>query len=250
MLSIVICSIVIAATTAVNPGAKIQANQAALNYAKGIGVEVMNKQLPGLHLPDISGQARDRSTKSISHYQLTNVILSRFTAPNSGATATLQAPRSVNLKIVGMQAYVTADYKVTIGSGWFSISKSGTVTASTSGASLVQAVAVIQAGGKPQLNSGSCAANIGNLDIEFHGDLLDDIVNLFKSYIADYVKDELNGVLCSEISTLVANEANPFLKTIPTSIAVIDGFSIDYSLTSDPVATAQAVTVNMLGQVW
>jgi hypothetical protein len=241
---LIILGLIVGEALTANPGAKLQANQAAMTYAKGIGVQIMNNKLPGLHLPDISG------SESILSYSLTSVLLSSFNAPASGASATLLPPRNVRLSLSGMTARVTANYHIKVGSGWFSVSKSGSIDASASSTSLTESVGVVQSGGKPQLSPGSCSANIASLDITFHGDLVDSIINLFKSEISSYVKGQLNSVLCNEVSDLIKSQANSLLSGIPTSVEIADGFNIDYSLTNNPTVSGNAVTIDMLGEVW
>jgi hypothetical protein len=52
--------------------------------------------------------------------------------------------------------------------------------------------------GHPGLHPHSCGSNLGNLQVHFHGDVIDDIINLFEGLIADYVKGQVSGIICEQ----------------------------------------------------
>uniref|UniRef100_A0A914V3D9 Lipid-binding serum glycoprotein N-terminal domain-containing protein n=1 Tax=Plectus sambesii TaxID=2011161 RepID=A0A914V3D9_9BILA len=141
-----------------------------------------------------------------------------------------------------------------VGSGWLSVSKSGSLTASTNDASASISVDVTTSSdGHPALSPHSCGSDLGDLGIEFHGDLIDDIIDLFKKYISDYVKGKVEGIICDQVSSIIANEGNSFLRQVPISIALPDpmtGFDLDYGLTENPIATDSYIAVPLKAKFW
>lgn len=186
----------------------------------------------------------------------------------------------------GIGAGISAHYSVKVGSGWFSVTKSGSVSITASATSASLALAISQKNGKPyvrnptaslaqtglgrlEVSPGSCSAKIGHLGLHFSGDLIDDIINQFSDDIADYIKGKLAPIICDQVrlrsapclllhkramslqvKSLITNDADRILAGIPTSVEIASGYHLDYSLTSNPVISDSSATVPFLGRIW
>jgi hypothetical protein len=149
--------------------------------------------------------------------------------------------------------HVQGHYHVQVGSGWLSIGKDGEFTAESHGATATSTVDFISRDGHPAISPAGCSANLGDFSVEFHGDLIDDIINLFRGAIADYLKGHLEPVLCQEVNSIEATEANAALAQIPIEIELPGegrGFHISYGLTSNPTATDQFIAIPIQGKFW
>lgn len=71
-------------------------------------------------------------------------------------------------------------------------------SAETGDASATISVDVTSNDGHPAMAPHSCGADLGNLQIHFHGDVIDDILDLFEKYISDYVKGKVDGIICDQ----------------------------------------------------
>jgi hypothetical protein len=124
------------------------------------------------------------------------------------------------------------------------------------------------------INPQSCQGQITNIDITFHGDVIDEILDLFKGVIGDMVKSKLSPIICNEVglsqsgqstfflslnnlfskivqlTNVLQTVANPLLQKIPISIPIADGFALDYSVVDAPIANTNTITAGFLGRVW
>ncbi len=73
-------------------------------------------------------------------------------------------------------------------------------SASTSGATAQSIVSIASHDGHPWIAPAQCSAHLGDFDITFHGGIIDDIINLFKGVIEDYLRGKIENMLCQEVS--------------------------------------------------
>ena len=118
----------------------IQLNKSFLTYAKTQGLVYLNKKLVGTSVPNVSG------SKDILHYTLSSIHITSFDAPASRASVTTAPPDGIDfnvrspsfsflpncifMKMGSVHAALHADYHIKVGSGWLSVSKSGTLDVS------------------------------------------------------------------------------------------------------------------------
>ena len=94
------------------------------------------------------------------------------------------------------------------------------------GTSLNSVIQVTASGGKPQVHSMSCAAHVEVGDLDFHGGLTADLLDLFKGLITKHIDSSMNSLLCKELTTIVdgkfnqvLNESNSiFLSCLPSEL--------------------------------
>lgn len=232
------------ACAARNPGIVIQINQSLLDYMKDTGLTVLAGTIGQASIPDQSGEE-----SSLFHWYLRSIHITKFSASTSSAAIALTAPSGLTATLAHVSVALHADYEMKVGKGIFSISKSGSLDITA----VADASADMQIGvsnERPQIGVSSCAGNIDNIDLTFHGDVIDDILNLFKGVIEKVVKDKLSGVICTEVTSLVASTLNPTLQGIPISIQLYDGFYLDYSVSSSAQVLANTIEAPFAGKIF
>lgn len=133
----------------------IQLNESFLTYAKTQGLVYLNNKLVGMSVSDVSG------SKGIFHYSLSSMHINSFEAPKNQASVTTAPPNGINfnvhsssfsfflnrifMKMASVHAALHGNYHIKVGSGWLSVSKSGTFDISaTASASVTTQVTVMK----------------------------------------------------------------------------------------------------------
>jgi len=167
--------------------------------------------------------------------------------------AQLLPPNRLQVHVAQVSVNIRGHYHIQVGTSWLHVSKDGEITASTTGATASSIVSITSRAGHPWIAPAECSANLGNFDITFHGGIIDDIINLFKGLIEDYLKGKIDRMLCQELESVESQEANAMLAQIPIEIELPGaghGFHIDYGLTSDPIATNRYIAIPIQGKFW
>uniref|UniRef100_A0AC35TS58 BPI1 domain-containing protein n=1 Tax=Rhabditophanes sp. KR3021 TaxID=114890 RepID=A0AC35TS58_9BILA len=234
-------------TDSVGTGAQIQFSQRGLNFIANAGIQILNSKIPGITIPDVSSFTSERLKFT---YDLSEIKIEQFNVPPSSNIIGMSPPDHFTINLGGISASINAHYKIKVKEGFIHVSKSGTVDASVSSTTIDASVAITSNNGHPFIQPVICNANFGAMKIEFHGDLLDDIIDLFKKEIERVIKEKLSGIICNELQSLETTEGNQFLGAIPLDeglTGVFTGFHIDYGLTANPTATATSINIPIEG---
>uniref|UniRef100_A0A0N5BGV5 BPI2 domain-containing protein n=1 Tax=Strongyloides papillosus TaxID=174720 RepID=A0A0N5BGV5_STREA len=148
---------------------------------------------------------------------------------------------------------MSAHYQVKIKEGFIHVSKSGTVDVTIGSTSVDASVGISSLNGHPNLSNSGCTANFGVFDIKFHGNLLDDIIDLFRKEIEKHFKGKIEEVICQEIEKVESDQGNKILGSFPLDVGLtgtLEGFHIDYALTSNPESSAVSFTIPIEGLIY
>ncbi|KAK0398450.1 hypothetical protein QR680_002592 [Steinernema hermaphroditum] len=232
------------------PGAELQVNQRGLDAFAQTGVALLNQRIPGTKIPDASSLMSEAMHFSWSVWDIT---IDRFHVDQTRTGVSAEPTNKVNVHIVDLSFGISAHYRFKVKEGFVHASKSGTIDATTSGATTSVTVGISSEGGHPHLSSISCSANLGDFDIKFHGGIINKIINMFHKAIAKHLKSKIDDVICAQVAKIVTEDGNKALGGIPLEFNLngeAAGFHVDYALTSSPYATAQFIGIPVLGQFW
>ncbi|KAI6177168.1 LBP / BPI / CETP family protein [Aphelenchoides bicaudatus] len=99
--------------------------------------------------------------------------------------------------------------------------------------------------GHPQLQVDSCGVDILNLYLSLGGGVIQWIINLFKSDLSYAVKNAINQQLCNALETVILDQANDALRTIPKHVYISSMVYLDYELEAKPI---QVTNTHVIGQ--
>uniref|UniRef100_A0A0N4Z788 BPI1 domain-containing protein n=1 Tax=Parastrongyloides trichosuri TaxID=131310 RepID=A0A0N4Z788_PARTI len=228
------------------PGAQIQFSKTGLNYMADVAIDYLNSLIPSVSIPDIEGFLKFT-------YHLSNIKIEEFNIPKTSDVINFFPPDKLGVNFDGVSARMSAHYQVKVKVGFIHVSKSGTVDVKIDKTSVDASVAITSSNGHPYLTSDSCKANFGVFDIKFHGDLLDDIIDLFKREIEKHFKSKIEGVICKEIENIESDKGNQILGSFPLDIGLggtFKGFHINYGLTSNTEISPISFTIPIEGLIY
>ncbi|CEF63841.1 Lipid-binding serum glycoprotein, C-terminal domain and Lipid-binding serum glycoprotein, N-terminal domain and Bactericidal permeability-increasing protein, alpha/beta domain-containing protein [Strongyloides ratti] len=216
------------------PGAQIQFSKNGLNYLMGVAIDYINSEITKIHIPDIEGLFKFT-------YQLANIRIEQFNVPKSSNIIQLSPPDKVSINLQGIGGKMTAHYHVRIKEGFIHLSKSGTLDVSIVGASVDVTVAITSANGHPHISTSGCSANFRGFYIKFHGNLIDDIINLFRKEIERHFKRKVEEIICQEIEEVVIDME---------ILGSFKGFHVNYALTSNPESSTSSFAIPIEGLIY
>ncbi|XP_067856769.1 bactericidal permeability-increasing protein-like [Heptranchias perlo] len=210
-----------------NPGLKARVTQKALDYGRQVGVQVLQQKLREIHIPDFSGSAHVSVIGNV-HYKITGMRIEDFGLPQSAVG--FYVGTGIKLSIDNAYIHIHGNWRVK----YLFIKDSGSFDLSVSRLSISEAIGMNRdATGRPSVRSATCKANIGNLDIKFHGGG-SWLYNLFSSSLENPIRSSLNREICPKVSSAI-NGLEQHLKTIQVSSRVDKYAEIEYSLVN-PIA--------------
>ena len=92
----------------------------------------------------------------------------------------------------------------------------------------------------------SCSANVNVNNLEFHGGLTGDLLNLLKGLIKSHINSSMSSTLCSELTTVVGGAFNKVLDSFTYELQLdlpgaLNISSAEFGLMGDPVITSSCV---------
>jgi len=226
------------------PGFKTAVTQNGLNYFETVGIEILEKILATLVIPDLSGDAGT----PIGHvdWWLTQIKLHSFAIP--AHIIKIDAGLGVTLAFANVEAAITLDWKYRKVS-WPHISDHGSADIGFTGAGTFVTLAVTTVNSRPHVDVRSDAFNIGNLHIKLHGGaswLYDFFINILKKYI----EEAINKAVTEAITKNVDNGVNKALSTLPIEVPINHEVEIDFPLVDNPYFGSTYLTISQLGEFY
>uniref|UniRef100_A0AAF5CZR8 BPI1 domain-containing protein n=1 Tax=Strongyloides stercoralis TaxID=6248 RepID=A0AAF5CZR8_STRER len=216
------------------PGAQFQFSKAGLNYMAGVAIDFLNSEIPNVNIPDIEGFFKFT-------YHLSSIKIESFDIPKSSNVIEFSPPNKFGVNLQGISGKMSAHYNVKIKEGFIHVSKSGTIDVTIGRTSVDAFVGISSLNGHPHLSNAGCSANFGEFDIKFHGSLLDDIIDLFRKEIERHFKGKVEEVICQKITEVESDVGLP---------GTLQGFHVDYSLTSNPESSTVSFTIPLEGLIY
>jgi len=133
-------------------------------------------------------------------------------------------------------------------------SGSGSVDISVSSTSAALTVGLNVSNLHPQMSVQSVSLNVGNIDMSFHGSLLDWILDLFKGMIENAVKSNLDSVFGSAVSDFITTDVNSVLMNLDLDIPInapapYNISEARFGIVSIPTISSTFVGISLQGDV-
>jgi len=225
------------------PGFKTTVTQNGLDYLKGVGVELLEKVIDKISIPNLSGEAETPIGKI--DWDLSNLVLDKFAIGSSSVT--LLPNQGLTLALTGVSCHVGLDWKYKKKS-WPHISDHGSADVDVALSAAVQ-LQVTESNGRPVLNVLQDAVSIGELKIHLHGGA-SWLYQIFINIFSHQIKDAISKALTSAITQNIDKGLNKALSTLPISEPISKHAEINFELVSNPVFTNTYMEIPELGEFY
>ncbi|XP_061901537.1 bactericidal permeability-increasing protein-like [Entelurus aequoreus] len=230
-------------TSCANPGVKLQLTDKGIEYGRQLGMASIQRKLQSITVPDMSGSQRVPVAGKVK-YSLSNMQVVSVGLPSSAVA--LVPGTGVRLSIENAFISMKGNWRVKFrrilrDSGRFDLSVSG-LTVSTS-------IAVTSdETGRPRVSSAGCTANVGSVNVKFHGGA-SWLYNLFRKFISKALSKTLEKQICPRVADALS-DVNPQLKTLNV-LAKVDKYAeIEYSMVSAPTVLNSYLGLNLKGEFY
>jgi lipopolysaccharide-binding protein len=244
LIKLILILLIAFATSQNHPGFKVGLSKRGLDYARDVGMEILNNELKNTNIPD----QKSTASSPIGKIELTisNIKLNSVELPN---------PQISFVPSTGILLQVQ-DAATSIGFKWKfkqkkfpKLSDSGTGTVSASGVRMAVDIQIIAEAGKLKANIRSTAFSIGHFKLSLKGGA-SWFYNFFIDIFKDKIKKEIENEVKKEIAKIVNVELNEVLKSLPTNILISDGIGLDYSQSGNPIFTQTYMTLQGNGEFY
>ncbi|TKR78336.1 hypothetical protein L596_019155 [Steinernema carpocapsae] len=208
------------------PTAEVQLNQRGVDSISKVGIEVLNKQLPGKRISDFEG----RFSKLDGSYKLSGIQISKFFLDSKKSKVSLQPKNAVNVKVHGLAFDFEGNYDLKGKIGFIPFESKGSFVAQTVKASAEVTVEVDSNVGRPKLKLVGCSTDIGFFSISFQKGIVEEILKIFEELIGNILKKDLDVVICQQVDSIVSEDVDKFIESIPLEFGFLAGFHFDYAL--------------------
>lgn len=222
---------------------KTRANLAAFQFFSRTGHHILDEEIPKIEIPPVTIPIE--GGPGTGEVSAENLKIIKFESPKFDFILSKEGlswkSREGALKISGDWQ---AEYTILI-----PLYESGWVKAFVSDIRVSLTAGVYPLDGKPQVKIGDCTADISHLSIEIGGGVLPWLVNLFRSAISEAIRTQIHKQACTSARTILLQEANEFLHSLPSHIPIGADFYVDYSLDEKPTITSEYVEANLSADV-
>ncbi|KAM5135440.1 bactericidal permeability-increasing protein-like [Mantella aurantiaca] len=237
------CLVLLGRADAGNPGAVVRITQEGLDYARQIGINVLQQKLSSIRLPNYSG-SYDVGFLGSVHYDISGMAITSVQLPKSQ----IALVPGVGLKVSIDQAFIEIRGRWRV--KYLFVSDSGDFDLQVVGISISVGLSLGSDGsGRPTVSTSDCSAHIGDMNIHFT-DTIDWLVNLFDDAIASSLRGTMQNQICPQVVDAVNNHLEPALQSLPISVKLDNVAAIDYSLMGSPTVTPTNLEVQMKGEVF
>ncbi|XP_030067047.1 bactericidal permeability-increasing protein [Microcaecilia unicolor] len=226
---------------AINPGFVVRVTNKGLDYARQIGITVLQKELSTIKLPDFSGTFHIKHLGK-GYYSFHDLVIRNFQLPSSQ----VEPVPNVGLKLSISDGFVQLD-------GQWHVKKSfikdhGSFDLKVEGLSVSVGLALgSDSSGRPTVSAASCSSHISNVRVHISGKL-SWLLDLFHKKIDAEFRKVMEDKICPVVSESINSKLQPILQTLPVTAKIDHIAGVDYSLLGPPIATAESVDVNLKGE--
>ncbi|CAD5215336.1 unnamed protein product [Bursaphelenchus okinawaensis] len=201
-----------------------------LEFFNSIGHKIVNRELPKIAFPNISLPIN--GGPGSGEVTVRDLRIPKFDSPLFQFD--LLPPEAVSWKSEGGAIKITGNWSaeydfvapIYLG-GWVNILVSGVNT--------VTSFSVYSKDGHPQLKLHKCSVDVEDLHLTLGGGVIEWIVNLCSSDLSHAIKKAIHNQLCDTTKTVLIDEANEALRSIPKHLDVAGDIYLDYNLVKNPV---------------
>ncbi|XP_069740900.1 bactericidal permeability-increasing protein-like [Narcine bancroftii] len=225
-----------------NPGLKARVTQKALDYARKIGVGMLQQKLQHMTFPNMGDKVKIKHFGHI-RYKIWNLHIYKFGLPQSSVR--FSAGQGIQLSITNGYIGVKGKWKV---KKRF-IKLGGSIDVSVSRVSISETIGMSRdSRGSPSLRSLSCTSSVGHVSVSFHG-IKRLIYKLFQKLLDKRIRSALNRQICPKVSSAV-NGLNNDLKTMKLLININNFAEVDYSLVNQIQITNKSMELDFKGEFY
>lgn len=236
VISFVLFGVLLCAEGQLNTGVKVRITKEGLNYGARIAVDQLAERLANSRLPDQSGNG----------FELQNIRITRFDKPAPDVALNAGSGLSANLNNAAIT--VEANWKYSVGKGWFKVRDSGRITLSSSRFSIGSSLVIGRDGnGRPTASAASCSCSIRDFDVKFHGGF-SVIYNLFARLFENKIRNKLQDLTCEKIVELINTKVKDELSSLNVDAKIEDNIQLDYRLSENPVFTSDYLESSHVGE--
>jgi len=216
-----------AAQSNVQRGAQIRLSSKGLEYAAGVGMKRLLKDLQGKRLKDKSDK------KGKFQWKASGITIEYVRIPQYK----LQPVAGVGLRasVGGIQLQARGKLWYRYKKGWIKFQDTTNVVIKAKGLGFSVGLKVDAKNGLPTATAYSCAATLSDIDLDFSGGL-DIIYNLVSGIFEQKLKSEFKELLCKEGNDLINKNVDKMLKTLTVKKAIDKWAVVNYEF-EKPYAT-------------
>ncbi|ESO12686.1 hypothetical protein HELRODRAFT_159271 [Helobdella robusta] len=231
--------------TSTSAGLKVGISYNGLNYAANRAIDRLTGELVNKRINDADGRNGDFK------YEISNILIKDFHRPTTSVS--LNADSSTLTWSLG-------NGKLSIDFNWhYEYKKNRFIRFSDSGRASVYASNVrisvnVKFGydantGRPNIYTTNCDCDVGDLDLDFHGNN-GWLYNLLAGAIKSPLKKEVLKELCHAAKKAIDEDGNKELSTLDTNVSLEKKLYLDYRLTANPAITSNSVEFSGAGCVF
>ncbi|XP_065180329.1 bactericidal permeability-increasing protein-like [Sycon ciliatum] len=231
------------AVSGTEPGFRTAITEKGFDYVRSVGIPMLEKQLSGMSISDQKGKASSPIGKI--DYTVSSIKGGTMSIPKSSIT--LASSSGITISASDASLAVKADWHYRMES-WPHVSDHGSCDISVSSVSLTFNVVLGKdSSGHATVSAGSCHADIGHMDVKFHGGA-SWLYNLFSGSIASSLKGSLASQACSQGKDSINKQANKAVETLPVTVNLDKSALINYALIASPAYTSSYLETQHKGE--
>ncbi|XP_023283225.1 lipopolysaccharide-binding protein-like [Seriola lalandi dorsalis] len=243
LLTVIAVLMLLSCTCGENPAIQVTLTNKGLQYGKHEATDWVQKNLEDVTLPDITGEI-DISVLGSIDYTLTSIRIIKCDLPEPSVEF---YPDDTGFKtsVLGLSVALSGEWMTHYGI----IHDRGSFDMAVFSVSVTSVVELGKnADGHLSVNSDSCDAQVGDVDMEFHGGA-SWIVQQFVNHFKDRIRGEIESRICPFVKEMIVN-LDYHLQAMNVSFDVDQALTLDLSLTDFPFIDVSRLNLGFKGEFY
>ncbi|KAM6981800.1 bactericidal permeability-increasing protein [Tautogolabrus adspersus] len=240
--SMTVVLMLVSLTCGENPAIQVILNNKGLQYGKHVGAGWIQEKMELITLPDISGEINIHI--GTVYYTLTGITITKCDFPEPDVEF-YQDPTGLKTSFFGLSVAITGGWSTHFGiihdHGSFDMALFS-----------IDVTSIVNLGKDPyghlSVTSVSCDAQVGGLDVQFHGGA-SWIIQPFVKHFKGRIKSEIQGKICPTVEEYILN-LESHLQAMNVSFDVNQDLTLDLPLTGLPVINASSLNLGLKGEFY
>ncbi|XP_034552733.1 lipopolysaccharide-binding protein [Notolabrus celidotus] len=241
LLSVTVVLMLISSACGENPGLQLVLNNKGLQYGKHVGAGWIQDKLELITLPDINGEV-DLRTLGTVYYTLSGINIVQCDFPEPSVEFYKDAT-GFKSSILGLSVAIEGEWRTHYGI----IKDHGSFNMALLS---VDVTSIVNLGKDPEgrlsVTSASCDAQVGDVNIHFHGGA-SWIIQRFVNYFKGHIKGEIEGKICPDVEQSIVMLEDS-LQAMNVSFDVNQDLNIDLPLSGLPIIDASSLNLGLKGE--
>ncbi|XP_072223374.1 bactericidal permeability-increasing protein [Leuresthes tenuis] len=240
--SVIVLLMLLSCTCGENPAIQVILTNKGLQYGKHAGVGLIQEKLEKVTFPDINGDINIGIGKI--YYTLTGVTITKCDLPEPSVEF-FQNSTGFKTSISDLSVALTGNWQARFGI----IHDSGSFNMAIYNVGVTSVLELGRdANGHLSVTSDSCYAQVGNVDVNFHGGaswIFNPFVHHFKGHIIENIQRRICPVVRESIGRLEYH-----LQAMNVSFDVDQVLTLDLPLTNLPIISASSLKLGLKGEFY